>query len=260
MDCLSTTEGLGGMPVKKGKHSHDSRLLFLFHVCEKSLHTWLKWTCLLSLLLLRSVMETSRLKTYFSQDGTGTFHTGMIHHFTLFWLHFPSEPGGDRVIWIKRGVVCWEFVHKSFHLSSPDPQWLWIMSYGQLVWLSLLPRLLSVCFNFRVLLTDFASFKPTLLPAVSRLIYVGCTPQWVCSQLTLIFETITAFSATGQPCRLLIFLWYLSTPNMLHCSRAVCPGCSLLQPRRVLRWHAKQDQASYTSHGHFLPRVCECHF
>ena len=41
--------------------------------------------------------------------------------------------------------------------------------------LSLLPRLLSVCFNFRVLLTDFASFKPTQLPAVSRLVSPGCT-------------------------------------------------------------------------------------
>ena len=39
----------------------------------------------------------------------------------------------------------------------------------------LFPQLLFICFDFRVLLTDFASFKPTLLPAVSGLVLLGCT-------------------------------------------------------------------------------------
>ena len=42
----------------------------------------------------------------------------------------------------------------------------------------LFPQLLFICFDFRVLLTDFASFKPTLLPAVSGLVLLGCTLSW----------------------------------------------------------------------------------
>ena len=105
-----------------------------------------------------------------------------------------------------------------FFISDPFPEWLCIMSHRQLFWswprsqaspnrssllfrfhvytepkmknksqgrprneaslVFLFPQLLFICFDFRVLLTDFASFKPTLLPAVSGLVLLGCTLSW----------------------------------------------------------------------------------
>lgn len=91
MDCLSTTKGLGGMPVKKGKHSHDSRLLSSCCVSGKDPSYLAK--------VKMHVISTSPQVYHGDIKTENILLTGWDWYVPCgndssfyIWLHFPSEP------------------------------------------------------------------------------------------------------------------------------------------------------------------------
>lgn len=140
---------------------------------RKNLGTRVQWTCMVSLLFFRSIMETSRRRTYCSQDGTGTFHVTLIPtvssslDYTFQWTMWRrgglnSSPGQHELLiisWCRDSCPCCSGVlitkktkqavlisdrRVGIRICSHEflsqitrhlfPQWLCIMSHHQLFW------------------------------------------------------------------------------------------------------------------------------